>query len=56
MKEELYCSHCGELIENEDYGHINGEAALKFIHLYNKSVQRPCRQGTREVIQGRQLQ
>ena len=25
MKEELICSHCGELIENEDYGHINRE-------------------------------
>ena len=25
MKEELICSHCGELIEDEDYGHINGE-------------------------------
>ena len=25
MKEELICSHCGELIVDDDYGHINGE-------------------------------
>ena len=25
MKEKLICSHCGEIIDNDDYGHINGE-------------------------------
>ena len=25
MKDDLVCSHCGELIADENYGHINGE-------------------------------
>ena len=25
MKEEIYCSHCGALIDDDDYSQVNGE-------------------------------
>ena len=25
MEEKIYCSHCGELIDTDDYGELDGE-------------------------------
>ena len=30
MEEKLICSHCGEIIDNDDHGQINGEIIFRF--------------------------